>query len=145
MLNFRNDFSNTRKGGKGGRGATGRRAEEDVRLRADSGRLLAIACRRLPVRHGETEAVFPMKYSPRLSLKRRTERRMGGCACDRGREGWREGGERPQIWLMSAQQRHVCFTRWETRRTAGGPLNAHPQQSIVPNSTRAQSQEKKTH
>lgn len=80
--------------GKGGRGALGRGARKKGCLRADSGRLLAIvACRCLPVQRGETEAVFPMKYSPRLSLKRSTERGMGGCAWDRGRgreEGWRE-------------------------------------------------------
>lgn len=87
-MKFSDDLSDK----KGGRGAPGRRAKEEVRLRADSGRPLAVvACCCLPVQPGETEAVFAMKYSPRLSLKRRTERRMGGCARDRGREGGRDG------------------------------------------------------
>lgn len=71
---------------------------------------------RVPLsRHVETEAIYPMKYSPKLSLLEEEGRARGRKKCaeiDR----WRV----PQMLLMSSLLRPLGGGG-----PAGGPLNAH--------------------
>ncbi len=72
----------------------------------------------LPARHSETEAMYPMKYSPKLSLPKKEGRARGRKKCA-AIDRWRV----PKMLLMSGLL-SLLYKR-EGGKPAGGPLNVH--------------------
>lgn len=88
---------------------SGRQTRKKGCLLADTGVWACQSSSRatLPARHSETEAMYPMKYSPKLSLLKKEGEQGGGQKCaeiDR----WRV----PQMLLMSGLLRPLYRGGW---------------------------------
>lgn len=108
------------RGGEKGVGVSGRQTQKKGCLLADDGVWSCQSSSRdnLPAWHSETEAMYPMKYSPKLSLLKKEGRAGDGkMCCDRD-------GESPEIsWCQLCTGFLARGCAW--RIPAGGPLNVH--------------------